>query len=223
MASRFRCDITIGIPTYDGRIPYETWRCIKAAEQYLMNKGFVAMETVQRGSCPGLLKQRHNCALAALEAQAKYLMFIDTDMVFPEYAISRLIERKTDIVGGLYVSKQPPYRAIAAQRNEDGTDKPFTAVEGGGYFDDLIWIGTGFLLIDTDVFRKMQLPYFAAPWDDKLQDYIGEDQFFCKKAKQSGYKICLDSTFPVGHTGECHYTVEHNTAYRHSEEKHDNG
>lgn len=38
-------------------------------------------------------------------------------------------------------------------------------------------------------------------------DVIGEDYYFCQKAKEAGFDICLDASLIVGHIGEHVYTM----------------
>jgi hypothetical protein len=61
--------------------------------------------------------------------------------------------------------------------------------------------GTGCLLIETRVFLDLQKPYFQfTPNPDKeIGGVIGEDIWFCHKAREAGYKIFVDTSVPVGH------------------------
>ena len=53
-----------------------------------------------------------------------------------------------------------------------------------------------------DVAEKFKL----APFDPL--PFLGEDYFFCWKAKQLGYKLWCDSRIKVGHVGEYVYDEE---------------
>jgi hypothetical protein len=137
-------------------------------------------------------------------------MQIDTDMKFPPYGITRLIERDKDIIGGFYVRKTSDHRPLIFEFNEDTNfeeifefprDKPFQ-VDG---------VATGFLLVKKSVFQKFASENIA-PFDcvPALSGRpLGEDLSFCKKARQLGFEIWCDPTIPLGHIGTEVFTIDH--------------
>lgn len=154
---------------------------------------------------------REFLANQALESKADYLMFIDSDMVFTADAIRRLLNRNKDIIGANYnyklsdrvsVTKIDP-DVISPEFYED--DPRFPGVKKFSMkmpTEPIIVraVGTGFLLIKTDVFRKIPKPWF---WFELSDDgnLIGEDVYFCDKAKKFGFDVWCDPTIPVGHIG----------------------
>ena len=67
------------------------------------------------------------------------------------------------------------------------------------------------MLIKADVFKKMSEPWFETPWRTDARGYIGEDVFFCNKAKSIGYKIYIDHNVSkeIGHIGTFEFRHEH--------------
>jgi hypothetical protein len=57
--------------------------------------------------------------------------------------------------------------------------------------------GTGCLLFDMDVFLKTDKPWFAFSVHDNKP--VGEDIYFCSKARENGVKIHIDTSIEVGH------------------------
>jgi hypothetical protein len=63
-------------------------------------------------------------------------------------------------------------------------------------------VATGFLLIKTDVFKKLKHPYFFWESGKDGEVTVGEDFWFCKKAKKAGYELWVDLLVEVKHIGD---------------------
>jgi hypothetical protein len=59
--------------------------------------------------------------------------------------------------------------------------------------------GTGCLMFEMSVFRKMPRPWFKFRTDEKNGMPIGEDIGFCQDLKEAGYRVFVDCTVPAGH------------------------
>ena len=55
------------------------------------------------------------------------------------------------------------------------------------------------------VFKKLSHPWFFYEHDDKGNLTVGDDAWFCRKARKAGFKIYCDPTIEVGHVGEYTY------------------
>jgi hypothetical protein len=130
-----------------------------------------------------------------------HILFIDSDMRFPEDAAIQLLEHKLDIVG-----------ANCQQRIADQTtafkDGKFISSRGKSEIEEVDSIGFGVTLIKIEVFNKVSAPWFATPYDG--EKFATDDVFFCKKAKEFGFKIFTDHklSHKVGHTGSKEFYVE---------------
>jgi hypothetical protein len=130
--------------------------------------------------------QRAQIVGAAAKMNADKLLFLDTDMVFPTDTILRLLAAKKDIVGAPYATKEFPARQTA--RDLEGKDLVLDHMT-----PDLMKVGrlgTGCLLVDMEVFKTIGEPTFLVPFVDGK--YLGEDYYFCEKAKAAGYEIWAD-------------------------------
>jgi GT2 family glycosyltransferase len=144
-----------------------------------------------------IAENRTVIAVKALENKSDYLLFIDDDMVFPKNTLDRLIARDKDIIGIPYYSRVLPRKSVVVL--EDGTELK------GEIPDDLFkcqHVGTGVMLIKTDVFKNIIRPWFE--FKTSLEGFTlqGEDAFFCEVARKRGYDIWCDSTLSLRHIGD---------------------
>ena len=105
----------------------------------------------QRGSPIDIA--RNNLAQAALDADAEWLMFIDSDTVPPPDAIAKLMAHDADIVSGLYYTRKDvilpcAYKYINGEACQLGTFEKNEVCEV-----DLV--GMGCCLIHTRVFKNL--------------------------------------------------------------------
>ena len=63
-------------------------------------------------------------------------------------------------------------------------------------------VGFGAVLIKMSVFDKIQQPYFV------MEGELGEDYYFCAKAKKAGFDIWVDTGSVVAHAGTYFYTIK---------------
>ena len=146
---------------------------------------------------------RNKIAEAAMKDGSTHLMFIDYDMVFPESGITTLLSRGKEIIGGLYNARKFPLKLAAFGVNSEGFTRQIRHDEVPTEPFKIGGIGTGFLLIETGVFNKIEQPYFSVePWGNGT---IGEDIYFCIKAGKVGIEVWADPTIPLKHIGDYAY------------------
>jgi GT2 family glycosyltransferase len=146
---------------------------------------------------------RNDCVKEALEQEADYLMFIDTDMVFPPDGITRLLERKKDVIGGMYHMKGLPLVNTIKVLGKDGKQAKVKDVEVPNKLFKVFAVPTGFMLIKLSAIKDMKNLF---DFDrDENGDLIGEDINFCKRLIEKGVEIWCDPTIAIGHIGEYLY------------------
>lgn len=146
---------------------------------------------VSRGTL--LPNQRTQLVKSALQGHASHILFIDSDMRFPEDTLEQLLADGKDIVGANCKHRQ-------ANKWTGGVTS-----KGKKGMQEVTQLGFGVTLIRTEVFIKMPEPWFATPYDG--EKFVGEDVFFCYKAKEAGYKVWIDHDLSqnVKHTGSKDY------------------
>ena len=134
-----------------------------------------------------LITQSRNLAVnAAREAGAEWLMFLDSDMVFPPETIARLMAHGEAIVGATYPRKGWPLAFIGTRL--DG--RPLSLADTG-----LIEAGrlpTGCLLIQARVFESLRAPYFRCGYDEAAGTVLGEDFWFSERVRSLGFSLWCD-------------------------------
>jgi hypothetical protein len=140
---------------------------------------------------------RNNGVEDARKAGAEYLLFLDSDMVFPLTLLHRLLVHRKDIVGALYTRRLPPYellgQAIASQ--------PETDANG---LVEMSRLPTGCMLIRMAVFDALAKPYFYFGINQEQGTLLGEDYAFCDGARLAGFHIWADLALSqeIGHIGQ---------------------
>lgn len=120
-----------------------------------------------------------------------HLFFVDDDMVLPEDTLIRLLARDKDIVGGVYKTKYEVQADVCEYFDEKRDD--FMKVKA---------LGTGCLLIKTEVFKKLPMPWFKYEWLPNGFIKRSHDWIFCEDARNAGYDIWADRTLELGHIGQ---------------------
>lgn len=140
---------------------------------------------------------RSDLAKDALERGASHLIWLDADMKFRPGQVRRLLSHDIDIVGATYPKRRPPHD-MTAQDVEGGRIKP-----GDGDLIEARHMGMGLMVTKIEVFRKMPEPWFAFPWIEEAGRPLGEDVFFCMKARAEGFKVMADpvASQGIGHVG----------------------
>lgn len=162
-----------------------------------------------------LPKARTELVKMAMAAGCTHLLFIDTDQTFPAWTAHALLSRKHDVVAANVVVKSIPSAPTARNKGTwYGGDKVFTLPDSAG--EQQVWrIGTGVLLVNLEVFNKIEKPWFGNRWANYLdeegneqEDLVGEDWWFMEKLEQAGIPVYVDHDVSkhVGHIGQFEYT-----------------
>lgn len=211
-------DVLVAIPTSDGYIEPETLHSYDRMLVYMENKGHRLGRFRPRRWGSILPAARCESAQAAIAYKAKWLMFIDADMVFPPDAVLTLIDRGKNVIGGMYFTKNKNATPLVARRVGNNS------IRFDDWPKDRIYkcdeIGTGFMLINTSVFNKLKMPYFMFDYYEGAETgsggWIGEDYYFCRKYTEGGGQVWCDPTFDLGHVGTTIYSKYDCAAYQDS-------
>ncbi len=138
-----------------------------------------------------LLTQRERLAIEAQNIGAEFMLWLDSDMVFPATTALRLMSHQENIVAANYVKRQPPFKGVAYPIIGDWQNPlPFEPQ------DDLVdveGIGMGCMLMKTSVFDNIPQPWFEFGWTPESNDHLGEDMILCQKIAAAGYTVKVDT------------------------------
>ena len=153
-------------------------------------------------------EMRNDCLKEARVVNADYLFFVDTDMIFPEDGLNKLLAHGKDVVGGMYNMKSLPLVTTIKFAKEDG-ERMFLAEEDlpeSLEIPDKLFrvygLPTGFMLIKLSAIKELENP-FDFGRDEK--GIIGEDIGFCIRCKEIGISVWCDPTIKIGHIGQYVY------------------
>lgn len=130
---------------------------------------------------------RQVLAAKAMEIGATHVLWIDSDMGFPEDTALRLLAHRLPIVAANCMARRPPFAMTA----RIGDEEVFTTAESTG-LQRVDRCGTGLVLVSTDVFKAIPLPWFYNAWLVEKSIPQGEDFFFCERAREAGFEIHID-------------------------------
>ena len=166
----------------------------------------------RRGSL--LVDSREGLVDQALEVGATHILFLDSDMSFPQDLFHRLYQHDLPAVACNYVQRTIPARSNSRDLNGVGL---FTFEDSQG-LEEAQAAGYGACLFKAEIFKKLSKPWFDTVWlqtqkdkvywPDKLQ-LLGEDLFFFKKLKHElniSLYIDHDLSKELGHIDEFEYT-----------------
>lgn len=150
---------------------------------------------------------RNNLARQAIKAEADWILWLDSDMVFGPDLLQRMMkvctENDIDFLTALCFRRKPPYTPCLFDRLEK--------IDKGASYTALLSVpegrfkvgGCGFagVLMSTQVILDVGAKFNGRMFDP-LEGF-GEDVSFCWRARQCGYDIWCDSDIELGHVGSC--------------------
>lgn len=147
-----------------------------------------------------LLNQREKLADKAVEIRADYLLWLDSDMMFPSTTALRLMGHNKDIVAANYMKRSVPLTTVAYPTINDWDN--WLPLESQQELEPVEGIGMGCMLMKTSVLSDIQKPWFEFEYQDG--SWHGEDFYFQKKLRDAGHQILVDMNLSrqVRHIGQ---------------------
>ena len=155
--------------------------------------------------CSLLIKSRTDLALTAVQEKADYVLWIDSDMVFPDTMLIDLMkdieDEKKDIVAGVCHMRKEPYTPVLWSKLRQGMttfendSEKLIDYPRDGLFE-VEGCGFGCVMMKTEVISAVRDKY--GDLFGHLPGY-GEDLSFCIRARGCGYRIWADPKVQVGH------------------------
>ncbi len=134
------------------------------------------------------------------EPRLEWLWFIDDDHDFDADILRWMLKASKPILQPMVCTRKPPYYPYTYKTCTDG--RPGYVTDS---WDDLPTsgllecdaVGTGGMLIQREVLEQVGYPWFEE--GKTTAEAIGEDLFFCKKAKKLGFSCWIDLDHSMEH------------------------
>ncbi|TMJ20619.1 MAG: hypothetical protein E6G92_13070 [Alphaproteobacteria bacterium] len=155
---------------------------------------------------------------SAIQWQARYLLWLDSDHVFPRDALLRLLAHKLPVVGCNQPRRADPTGPVAVKLNAAGEMEYVwtTKAKAAAREVEEVWhVGLAFCLMDMNVLHQVKAHVEQgvgwdqwAPFDRKLlpgtNARMGEDVSFFRELTDAGVKVHVDHalSWEVGHIHE---------------------
>jgi len=148
-----------------------------------------------------LLNQREKLIENAKDIKCDYVLWLDSDMMFPSTTALRLLAHNKDIVACNYLKRSKPLKTVAYTdlTNWDS----WLPLEPK---DDLVkveGVGMGCMLMKTEIFSSLQKPYFEFTYKGDTQDWYGEDFMLLTKLRLNEFNVYIDTilSMDIKHLG----------------------
>lgn len=138
----------------------------------------------------------------ALSIDPDYILFIDSDQTFTPNALVQLLQRDRAIIGATCLTGREPIEYTA--RDAEGCRIDFANRTG---VHSVTSNGFPFCLIKAGVFWDIPEPWFGIEYDPDKEQWLSEDEYFCRAAIAAGYTVNVDAdlTKQIGHLGVYEY------------------
>ena len=202
--------VLLGTPVY-GSIHHE---CLNGLMDTALNSEVAEFVIrVVRGTYVNV--NRNRIVDAAKDEKCDDVLMVDSDMAVTRAHIERLLSHDVDIVGAVY-----------CKRVEGPTEWLFHCNEGATPDERGLLpvndIGTGVTRISMRVFEAIEKRFPERAYQHKGRpvrheyfpigvyhgEFLGEDVFFCRLAKECGFDIWADTQVVIGHIGTATFPLK---------------
>lgn len=142
----------------------------------------------------------------AIKLDVSHVLCLDSDMVFPQHLLLRLMQHDVDFVCLDAPRRRPPFTTVLLgmdgkilDHSKDYKASPLVEIKG---------ISLALALLKTSILAKLEVPYFLSPHlkGDRFQ---GEDRYFGDRLRESGVKCFCDMPMSkeISHIGTQSYSI----------------
>jgi len=200
--------VMIGTPSYDGKVDVFFADSLINTVRLAMIKE-IELHPVYIAYDALVQRARNDLVQMAIDGEFDDLIFIDSDIQFDPNWIFTLLDHDADVVGGTY-----PKKSDMASFPVKALPEGVTVQENG--LAEVEGLGTGFLRISSKAFKAVSEISTSYTNDGKSAkmvfdvqivdgDLVSEDNIFCRKWRELGGKIYLDTSMTCAHIGTKRY------------------
>ena len=179
--------VSILVPTRDtvySHFSYSLGNLIKTTTQMGINTHlFFDASTI-------LINQRERLIEQAIEVKSEWVLWLDSDMMFPSTTLLRLLAHNQDIVACNYMKRSHPFKSVTFMDTNDW--ESWVPLQSEDKLLTVEATGMGCLLMRTSVFQNLNKPYFEYSYQSMTKDWTGEDFTLFKKLNELGYQLKID-------------------------------
>ena len=189
--------VIIGVPVSDT----DAMRALTAQSigGAIIGAGGLVIDMILRRSCD-IVSNRTWLVNEAIKNGGTHILFVDSDMIFPDDTIPRLLAHKKEIVGCQYNKREFPLVKVSKPLTKESETELYEATHNG----------LGLTLIDLSIFKEQwtdprngkKVPWFLFGRDSQGALVMGEDVFFSMAARDMGFETWIDPTIRCLHVGE---------------------
>lgn len=156
-----------------------------------------------------ITRARNEMTHSFLNTRHSHMMWLDADIEFTADDVAKIWNLEADIAVGVYAMKKRDEQWFAAWK--DGK-----LVKNLDQFDgpvEVDYAGTGFMLIRLEVIERLSessesyegpngrvSALYMTPIHNDI--FESEDYYFCRKAREAGFKIIMDPSVRLKHWGQ---------------------
>lgn len=195
--------VAICIPSTD-QVQVGFARCLANLTASLASQGIQFDIVMSLGSV--LPQQRTEIVQKVLQKDYEWLLWLDSDMHFPDHTFNTLSSHFKDVVAATYSTRRKPQRSVAFKDLEKVDER----VAKGTGLQPVDAVGMGCMLVHRSVYNKVEEPWFSHLWNPDTKTFSGEDIYFCDKAIKQDVEIYvdLDLSREVAHYGTKAYLLQ---------------
>ena len=211
--------VLIGTPSYDGKLDiYYIDSLLNTLAQSEQN----GVEVYPLFMCYDSLVQRARNDLfkAAYDAQMDALFFIDGDVGWDPKNFFKLLKSDKDLIGGSYRKKNDNEELYVVKALDEKDKSLDLTVDKDGLME-VAGLGCGFMKVSRKAIQDLwnsSKRYKSEKGDSRMvfevvcedNDLISEDIYMCKKWRDLGNKVYLDTRITCTHTGTKTFTGDVN-------------
>lgn len=144
-----------------------------------------------------IAESRTRLANEALEYGATHLLWLDSDMHFPPTVFDQLVRHNLDIVAGNYSTRYAPYQSVAFTDRKNIENR----LEAKSGLHRVWAVGMGCMLVKANVYQSLPKPWYSHEYNFDLDNFGGEDIYFCNQARHHGIEVYVDADIKLAHFG----------------------
>lgn len=133
----------------------------------------------------------------AIDEGFEYIFFVEDDNLIPRNALVTLMKHQAEVVGGMYYRKYLPLETAGMHYDKDGCPTSIDYKIGDIIHDTLV-LPMGCTLIKTEVFEKMEKPWFKSI-EVNNRPVITSDTYISQKIRDLGFDVITDTNIQSLH------------------------